>query len=83
MIVIIISICRTFDAEHPEKTKQVNRIISQEVHQNYPGPYSRYTDFPKDSKDIIQAEFLVTKIFWNKTSNNYFPFFKLTNDINF
>ena len=53
MIIIIIFICRTFDVGHPEKTKQVNRIISQEVRQNYPGPYSQYTDFLKDSKDII------------------------------
>ena len=75
VIVIIISICSTFDAGHPEKTKQVVRIVSQEVRQHYPGPYSRYTDFPKDNKDVIQAEFLVSKIFWNKTSNNYFFFF--------
>ena len=63
MIVIIISICSTFDAGHPEKTKKVVSIVSQEVRNNYPGPYTRYTDFPKDNKDTIKAEFLVSKIF--------------------
>ena len=63
MVVIIIPICRTFDAGHPEKTKQVAKVISQTVRQNYPGPYYRYTDFPKDNKDVIQEEFLVSKSF--------------------
>ena len=83
VIVIIISICSTFDAGHPDKTKQVVRIVSQEVRQHYPGPYSRYTDFPKKTKDVIHAEFLVSTIFGNKTSNNYLLFFKLTNILNF
>ena len=63
VIVIIIFICRTFDAGHSEKTKDVAKIISQEVRNNYPGPYYRYNDFPQNTKDIIEAEFLVTKIF--------------------
>ncbi|XP_078153705.1 uncharacterized protein LOC144548868 [Carex rostrata] len=42
----------------PGETKDVTKIISQEVRNNYPSPYSRYTDFPKDNKDVIQAEFL-------------------------
>jgi hypothetical protein len=63
VIVIIFSICRAFDAGHPEKTKDVAKIISQEVRNNYPGPYYRYTDFPQDTKDVIETEFLVTKIF--------------------
>ena len=79
MIVIIICICSTFDAGHPDKTKQVVIIVSQEVRNNYPGPYTRYTDFSQNNKDTIKAEFLVSKISWNKTSNNYFSFFKLTN----
>ncbi|XP_078167525.1 uncharacterized protein LOC144562216 [Carex rostrata] len=50
--------CRTFDAGHPEKTKQVAKIISQEVRQAYLGPYSRYTNFSDRNKEFIQAEFL-------------------------
>ncbi|XP_078167089.1 uncharacterized protein LOC144561865 [Carex rostrata] len=49
---------KTFDAGHSEKTKDVAKIISQEVRNNYPGPYYKYNDFPQDTKDIIEAEFL-------------------------
>ncbi|XP_078157321.1 uncharacterized protein LOC144553107 isoform X2 [Carex rostrata] len=49
---------RLFDAGDSKKTKQVAKIISQEVRTNYHGPYYRYTDFPKTSKEVIEAEFL-------------------------
>ena len=63
VIVIIISICRTFDVGHLENTKQVPKVISQEVRAAYPGSYSRYTDFPDENKKVVQAEFLVRTIF--------------------